>query len=188
MTDDELVLLLHKNDEQALEALMTRYTIVLYSVAGSILKTIGTMEDIEECVSNVFVELWRKPNNWHPHRGSLQTYLVLLGKREALNRAKRIRKSYTIPLEESIASYNDVVQEVLFEETKTALNKAINDLHEPDREIFIRRHLLGHKPKEIALSMELPVREITNRLYRCRSKIKKEISSSKYSVIIHERG
>jgi len=177
MTDEELYALLRNGDAQALDAVMAKYTRLLWNIAGAILRNIGTNEDIEECISDVFIELWRKPGNWDPERGGLQTYLALLIKREALNRAKRLRRIPALSLNEEIAQRGDVMQEVLSMESGTEAITAVDELPEPDREIFIRRHLLGQKPDDIARSMKLPVRQITNRLYRSKGKLKTQLQA-----------
>ena len=176
MTDEELVALIIKNDSQALDTLMIRYTRLLWYVAGSILKDVGTNEDIEECISDVFIELWRRPGNWKPKRGGLQTYLALLVKREALNRSKKLRRSNTIPLTTDIIQIDDMTQDIISKEVETATLAAVDNLPEPNREIFIRRHLLGQKPEEIAHVMKLPVRQITNRLYRSKDILRAQLN------------
>jgi RNA polymerase sigma-70 factor (ECF subfamily) len=172
MQDSELSAKLRKGDPEALELVMERYTRLLWSVAGAILKNTGASEDIEECVSDVFTALWRNPAKWNPKRGELRTYLALLARSKALNMAKRLGRRQTVPLEETLSSGDVVTLEVLEREAETAAESAIAALPEPDREIFIRRHLLGQSPNAIARAMEIPVRQVSNRLYRGRGKLK----------------
>lgn len=65
---------------------------------------------------------------------------------------------------------------VLETETRRALLAAIHALGEPDREILIRRYYYEQKPKEIALALDLSVKQVDNRLYQTKLKLRKTLS------------
>lgn len=180
MNDDELHLQLRKGSTDALECIMKQYMRLLWSIAGAILKNNGTLEDIEECVSDVFTELWRKPSGYNPKKGSLRTYLALLTKSRALNTSKRLRRKQTIPLDETESPVD--TGEIFSVTADDAAQRAVGLLPEPDREIFIRRHILGQKPDAIAHATGLTTRQVTNKLYRVRGKLKVLLNNLEESV------
>ena len=63
------------------------------------------------------------------------------------------------------------------EETRNALIAAINALGEPDREILIRRYYYEQKPKEIALAMDMSAKQVDNRLYQTKLKLREALSN-----------
>ena len=67
--------------------------------------------------------------------------------------------------------------DVLKEETRRTLIAAINALGEPDREILIRRFYYGQKPKEIALVLDMSVKQVDNRLYQTKLKLRETLSN-----------
>ena len=55
------------------------------------------------------------------------------------------------------------------------LVRAVETLEEPDREILIRRYYREQKPREIAAALGLPVKQVQNRLYRAKRKLRETI-------------
>jgi len=49
---------------------------------------------------------------------------------------------------------------------------AVNALGEPDREILVRRYYYGQKPKEIALALNMSVKQVDNRLYQTKRRLR----------------
>ena len=61
------------------------------------------------------------------------------------------------------------------EETRRVLIAAVNALGEPDREILVRRYYYEQKPKEIALALNLSVKQVNNRLYHTKQKLREAL-------------
>lgn len=149
------------------QELIDTYGKLVWGVCGSILKNAGTAEDIEECVADVFIHVWKKPNQYKAEKGSMQTYLAVLARSTALN--TRRKKKYFLPLDETFSTDPDsVILQVLRSETNALVTEAVEQLKEPDREIFFRRHFLDQKPRDIARALGLDNREARNRLYQSR--------------------
>ena len=68
-----------------------------------------------------------------------------------------------------------IVDDILKEETRRALVAAINALGEPEREILIRRYYYDQKPKEIALALDMNVKQVDNRLYQTKLKLREAL-------------
>lgn len=68
-----------------------------------------------------------------------------------------------------------IVDDILKEETRRALIAAINALGEPEREILIRRYYYEQKPKEIALALDMNVKQVDNRLYQTKLKLREAL-------------
>ena len=70
-----------------------------------------------------------------------------------------------------------IVDDILKEETRRALIAAINALGEPEREILIRRYYYEQKPKEIALALDMSAKQVDNRLYQTKLKLREALSN-----------
>ena len=176
MTDDQLIQKLQNGDQQAFSHMIHTYGKLLWVVAGGILGKVGTIQDIEECISDVFVQFWMNPKAFNPEKGSLKTYLAVIAKSKALNAYKKLSKSNAVELdEEAILSDDDLLDRILENEMHSELYTAIANLNEPDKEILLRRYFYGEKPKSIAEHVSLPLKEVKNRLYQSKLRLRKTL-------------
>jgi RNA polymerase sigma-70 factor (ECF subfamily) len=60
------------------------------------------------------------------------------------------------------------------------LYAAIDSLTEPNKEIIMRRYFFEEKPARIAKTISLPVKEVENRLYQSKQKLRKELVCGGY--------
>ena len=59
--------------EYQLEKIINKYSRLLWSVAAKILDGLGNEQDAEECVADVFIELWKEPEKFDVNRGTLKS-------------------------------------------------------------------------------------------------------------------
>ena len=52
---------------------------------------------------------------------------------------------------------------------------AVNALCEPDQEILLRRYYYQQKPKDIAVAVDLSVKQVENRLFRAKQSLRKQL-------------
>ncbi|MCA9129570.1 MAG: sigma-70 family RNA polymerase sigma factor [Planctomycetales bacterium] len=89
--DNYLVEQLVVKNEEALVCLIDRYGPQVCGLCESIL---NDQLDAQSVMSDVFLELWNRPENFDPHRGSLKTYLMLMARSRSLDslRSRKIRR------------------------------------------------------------------------------------------------
>lgn len=159
--------------EQELQKISASYSKLLYAVALSILGKKANKDDLEEIVSDVLLRLWQHPEKFDETKSSLKTYLVLMTKSLALNKSKRRKRDYQrvedFPLEslQDETPENSGVWDIFFQ--------ALMTLEEPTRKICLERFFHELKPRKIARLMDLPLKEVNNRLYTGKKKIRKEM-------------
>ena len=79
--NEESVLEAIKNrDEAAIARVIRAYSRLLWSVAGAVLRNIGSEQDAEECVADAFITLWEHPEKFDPARGRLEAHLAEAGR------------------------------------------------------------------------------------------------------------
>ena len=178
MNDEKMITAIKNRSEAAINEVISKYSKLLWSIAGTILHNIGSTQDVEECVADTFIYLWEHPEKYNHRRGKLKTWLSIVARTQAVNRCREIAKRNVVSLED--ADFIDqlgAVDTVFEAETRRILLAAINVLSDPDREILIRRYYYEQKPKEIALALNMSVKQVDNRLYQTKMKLREALSN-----------
>ena len=177
MNDEKTIQAIRMRNEKVIGEVITAYSRLLWSVAGAVLNNIGSVQDMEECVADTFIYLWEHPEKYNPSRGKLKTWLSIIARTQAVNRCREITKRNTVSLEGTdLPDCLGIVEGILRKEAKETLLAAVNALGEPDREILLRRYFYDQKPREIALALNLSVKQVDNRLYQTKKKLRQALS------------
>lgn len=174
MDEAKLMELVSIGDTQAYIQIMEKYNKLLWVIVGGILNKAGTSEDVEECISDVYLSLWKTPAAFDAQKGSLKTFLSVLARRRALDRYRQLTKAKIVELSEAInASDDDLLERIAKQDSYRELYDAIRLQKEPDKEILIRRYFFDEKPSCIAEKTQLPLKEINNRLFQSKLRLRK---------------
>lgn len=184
MNETEILGGILRRDEAALTILMEQYTKLLWVVvSGTIGKqSIRSTHDIEACVSDTFLALWREPAKYEPERGSLKTYLSMQARSRARDFVRQqIRKQTDIipieTLEQTSTNDSNPEDEMIAAERGSALLGAIEQITEPTKTILIWRYFFDLKPQAISERLNMPKKEVENKLYQGKKKLKALLSS-----------
>jgi len=173
VTDEEIARKLLKKDLSVFDYIMDHYNKLLWIVIGNILEKAGTPEDIEDCISDVYLKLLENPKRYDYKKGSLKSFLVRVGKNVAVDKYRKLTKNNYIELNEQIHfQEEDTLQFIITKENKDKIFDALYSLKEPDKEIMIRRYFFDEKPKVISEKMLLNIKDIENKLYQGKIKLK----------------
>ena len=181
MDDSEIILRLKKDDQSALERIISQYGADVAAVVCHQLGAFSSPEDVEELASDVFAALWRS-------RHKLKTDHIRgwLGA-TARNRARdflRKQSLLTADEEDHIIVADDDVQRLMEAQERTRLvREALTALHTEDREIFLRRYYYNQSIGGISDAMSLNENTVKTRLARGRRKLKEILIQGGY---IHE--
>jgi len=169
-----LIAKLIDEDQEAFVYMIRVYNKLLWAIVGSILGSVGTAQDIEECISDVYIQIWKNPMAFNRQKGSFKTFLAVIARSRALNAYKKLAKSKTVELDEEITTHgNDLTDYIAEQEAYAEIYAAIATLKEPNKEILVRRYFLEQKPAQIAEHISIPVKEVENRLYQSKTKLRK---------------
>jgi RNA polymerase sigma-70 factor (ECF subfamily) len=181
MEEEKLIKMIHSGDAQAYIHVIEKYNKLLWVIVGGILNNVGTSEDIEECISDTYLSLWRNPKMFDIRRGTLKTFLAVVAKSKALDRYRKLKKIVIVELDEAISSSDDdLFEHIARQELYSELYEAIRTLDEPNKEILIRRYFFNEKPSGIADKTHLPLREVENRLYQSKQKLRRILCEGDY--------
>lgn len=178
MNDEAVVSGIKRRDEQTINQVINTYSRLLWPIAAAVLKNVGSEQDVEECIADVFIDLWEHPDRYDPRRGSLKSWLCMVTRCKAIDCYRYLSKHGTVPLEGSMMAGRLGLQDALLqEETKRELAAAVSALADVERDILIRRYYYEQKPREIAKALDITVKQVDNYLYRSKQKLRKAISA-----------
>ncbi|WP_291652067.1 sigma-70 family RNA polymerase sigma factor [Clostridium sp.] len=164
--------------DKNIDEIYEKYFNRVFFYVKRILKDVGTNEDIEDCVSDVFLALWKDSDKYNISRGSYDTFVNVKTRSIALNYRKKLI-SKKIKVEEfdcnSITDKEILITEnyVIDKFEKQRIIQEIERFKEPNRSYFYLKYFMNYEVKDIAKMFNTTASAVENRLYRCRLKLKK---------------
>lgn len=171
LTESTALRKLAKGNTDALEWFIHKYTPYVTTVVYNIIGQSMDQADIEEVVSDVFVALWQNAEKVHSPKGFLGT----IARNKAKNKARELK--LTLPLEEDILVVDELNPETHIEkrELSAAVKRAVLEMGQPEKDIFLRFYFYYQTMEEIAEDMNLPLSTVKTKLRRGRVKLKQTL-------------
>lgn len=186
ITDDEIVELFFKRDENAIKELSNKYNRYCHSIAFKIL---NNTEDAEECVNDTWYSIW---NNIPPSRPQkLNLFLarivrnISFDKYKSKNRKKRGAGEIAQvldELEECIPTNQNIEDDYIAIELNETIQKFTRDLPEKEANVFIRRYFFVETFEEIGKRYNISSIHVGVILSRTRKKLKLLLEREGYSL------
>jgi RNA polymerase sigma-70 factor (ECF subfamily) len=175
---------LRSGDRQEYSRLVEAYSSSIYRLA---LRILGNSLDAEDVLQNTFLKAIQHIKNFQG-RSSLSTWLYRIASNEALMLLRRKRPevvmSDTLPAEDD--SYEPIEftdwcclpeEEFISSESRLALDRAVQNLPETLRVVFVLRDLEGLSIQETSQALDLSETAVKTRLLRARLRLRNELSS-----------
>lgn len=167
-SDQELLQLIHKDASRGIGLLMDRYSGLLYYIVRG--KLNDRQQDIEECVSDVFIEFYSKMDDIDLQKGSIKAYLATIATRRAIDRVRKIMSHPEQDFEELEGVIGEETNEpehvAMDSERNEYMLQEVKNLREPDSTILYRRYYLAQPVKEIAQDMGMKSNSVSKRITR----------------------
>ena len=161
-----------RKDPKGLDYIINAYSSRVYFLVNKIIGFYGK-EEVEECVSDVFYNVWESINEFDEKRGDFSKFIYMKTKYLALDYKRRLEKSKLHNnLEKEISNGISIEHIVLDRESSEEIVKVINSFKEPDKTYFYLKYFMYYKIDDIANKYKTTRASVENRLYRCRLKIK----------------
>ena len=173
LNDKKMISAIIKRDEQMLAFVIQKYSKLLWKITASILLNVSSVQEVEECVPDVFIFLWQYPEKYNPDRAKLSSWLSMIARSKAVDRYRSLIKNKEISMEEIIVESLGYAEVKTSDEDKEELLFYIAELDEKEKELIVRRYYYEQKPAEIALALDIPKKQIENRLYYAKQKLKR---------------
>ncbi|WP_144022833.1 sigma-70 family RNA polymerase sigma factor [Asanoa hainanensis] len=141
-------------DEPTLAEVYDTYGPVVYGMALQVTGDRGAAEDITQ---EVFVDLWRRPERFDPHRAPLRGWLMLIARRRGIDwirrrgTQERVRQAALTDPPPAL-----VEDDVLASTARKQVRRAIADLPAPHRQAILLAYYRGLTYREVARTLNIP--------------------------------
>lgn len=180
MNENEIRMLICKSQEDGFRALFQEYQRYVYTIVWDKIRSHGTAEDAEECVCDVFAEVFIHFNEIN--EGSLKAYIGTIAKRTAIHRYRTLsaKNGCIADSDEFPDIPDDVDIQKEFEEKEyyKKLYQCILSLGEPDSSIIIQKYFYNRKSADIAESVGLLPITVRVRAARALKRLRKILNDN----------
>ena len=180
MTGAEYNSLLQKTSGKAHEMLFDEYYSYVRAIAFNRLHFF-TNEDIEECISDIFAEVFFSLNDGNA-TGELKGYIGTIAKRKCIDCYRRLSRnadsSFSIDEENApeISSGEDPAAESERSEVRRILMECIKELGTPDSIIMIQKFYYNKNSQQISRLLSMKPSAVRMRCKRAADKLKEALA------------
>lgn len=207
-SDEAIAAGLKRRDTHMLEGIITRYSREMFYFMRMILSNTGSVQDVEECVSDLFVSVWQESDAFDTKRGAFRTWLTMRAKYLALDRRRQLlrRQATTVAISsldmdaetpDSATSTDHAERlraqsawmsdslDVMLErrEERDRLRDALTALSETDRMLVYLRYFRLASTEEMASRTGLSKHAIDTRLWRTRKALKEALREPQHGRV-----
>jgi len=177
--NDDL-LAFRKGDKKVFESIYYEFSDMMYHICGQYIKDKFVVEEI---VQDSFLKLWEVRDGLLEEL-SIKNYLYTIAKNKCLSHLRQ-KKANTKPIDqlqylemkfnyESLYAMADNVME--FDELKSKIDVAINELPDKLKEVFLLNRVEELKYKEIAVQLDISVKTVEVRMSKSLKILRTELN------------
>lgn len=186
MTDTEWMELLQQDSDKAMHGIMEQYAALVKNIVSNRLSGVCSREDVEECVNDVFTELYLSAGQIDLQKGTVKGWLCAIAKHKATDRFREASKQQsTLSLEDEDTpdvTNGESAEDAAFRNARSeALTNAILSLGEPDREIIVRRFYYRESSASVAGRLGMTAGTVDTRVSRALKKLRKILEKENHS-------
>lgn len=171
MTDRELINAMAAGDESALYKLSGAYSAYVCTVIRNFSGGMLSVQDTEELCSDVFFNLWQHRDRLDEDIG-LKPYLSVCARNAAKNRLRSLKQPQEDIDELEVASNVDIERAAELNAMMRCLDRALAELSEEDRTVFLRYFFYGEKTAAIARAEGIGESTVRSKLSRTKKKLR----------------
>lgn len=182
MKEEKLLKNLKRKQRYALDKAIQIYSGYVAAVIRDISGRALSREDCEEVAADSFLALWDHAGSLDESRDSIKGYLAAIARNKTISRLRK-RREEPLEADELIlrAPGKEEPEETLIRrELGQVLRQMVNDMEEPDREIFICYYYRYEKVKDIARRMKMNPSTVKTKLARGRKRLKEMLCERGY--------
>lgn len=183
MTHREYRELMEESPEKAQRKLFDEYFSYVYAIAFNRLRSCGSREDVEECVSDIFSGIYSHYSGDIPAEGDIKGFISTVAGRKSIAYFRRLsRLDSGIQLDDELSavlpSDEDVEDSLELKEKRQTIIAAIDSLGEPDSAIILQKFYYGRNSREISEIVRLSPMMIRVRCSRALKKLRKKLTDA----------
>lgn len=134
----------------------------------------GMPEEIEECMDDVFLDVWNNIDRFDESKGSFRNWITAIARFRSIDYLRRYSRRRS---EEDISEYenklaNDNMLEIINEDISDSMEKLLGGLSDEDRDIILRYYWDDENVEKIADDYGVSSSSIYSRMSRARRRLK----------------
>jgi RNA polymerase sigma factor (sigma-70 family) len=163
LSDEALIALVARGDEEALGALYDRYDRAAYGLAVRILRDRALAED---AVQEAFLTVWRSAGTFSAARAKPSTWILTLVHRRAVDLVRREERRRADPIDDlPHASGEATDEEADLRSKRRVVQEALRRLPDEQREALELAYYGGYSQSELAERLGQPLGTIKSRMF-----------------------
>jgi RNA polymerase sigma factor (sigma-70 family) len=164
LSDEAIVALVARSDQQALAELYDRFGRVAYGLALRVLRDEKLAED---AVQEAFLAAWRNADRFMPQRAKASTWLLTFVHRRAVDLVRREDRRRTDPLPETLepTPSESAEEDAWLRFERERVQAALRQLPDQQREALELAYYGGFSQSELAERLGQPVGTIKSRMF-----------------------
>ncbi len=176
-TEDEKAVIARAKcgDERAFEELVTRYERLVYAVC---LRLLGNEPDAQDAAQETFIKLYRYLPGFRGE-SKFSVWLYRLANNACIDMLrKKSVPTVSLSADEDDAGVTEIPDarfspenELEKKQLRQAVERALDSLPEPYRQVIVMREVAGQSYEEIAQSLVIDIGTVKSRIFRARRKL-----------------
>ena len=185
--DVELLHAVAGGDEAALARLYDQYRVILF---GLLVRILGSREEAEDILQEVFVQVWRRAGDFDENRGKPFTWLVTLARSRAIDRLRMLGARNRLA-ESAAKDQTDLVSDALADTIQSGqreiVQRALAELPAEQKEALVLAYYDGLTQSEIASQLGTPLGTVKTRMRAGMNKLRNLLSTQVASFGLNEK-
>ena len=162
-------------EQETHRQIFRQYYRLVYTIVQGRLGSVARHEDVEECVSDVFAEVFCKYED-SAYPGELKSYIRLVAVRRSIDLFRQLapKAGRDIPLDEigDMPDENSTAGDAERAETRRILMQCIRSLGQPDAAIIVQKYWFGASSSQIARGLALTPSAVRKRANKALTRLK----------------
>ena len=162
--DVELLKAIAARDETALAQLYDRYRVILF---GLLMRILNNREEAEDVLQEVFLQVWRKAEDFDENRGRPFTWLVTLARSRGIDRLRTLAARERVAeagAREPSEEISDAATDAFKSEQRGLVSDALAKLPDEQKRPIMLAYFEGLTQSEIATSLGAPLGTVKTRM------------------------
>ena len=183
MTETELRDAVRRSQREGFRLLFGQYRSYVYTIVWNSIASVGTCQDAEETVSDIFADVFRRFSEIQ--EGSLQAYIGSVARRKAIKAFHRLAgRCDTVSLDEAENTAFTESPEADAEQAaqNAMLLQKIRELGHPDSDIVLQKYYYGRSAAEIGKSLGMKPSAVRKRLSRALQRLRGLLEAEDFTL------
>lgn len=160
---------IRNGDSEAVRDLYRIYKNLLFALILTILKD---REESEDCLQELFVQIWEKADMYDPEKGKVYTFLVTMARNKAIDRTRSRaykdskKEDHTINDDDHIFESDSKTpyESLELNERSLRVRNALKKLSEKEQKVLYVAYFNGMSQSEISESFDIPLGTVKYRM------------------------